>query len=304
MDNILKAARLYYEENLTQQEIAKRLSISRVKVYRMLTKAREEGIVRIELNAPPQDFSKVEISIENKYNIQECIIVPASDSSEILFSAMGKALTKVFNRELRDGMKIGFGWGNTIRGVVEKAEIPKKNNIETYPSIGGLGIAYDQIHANSIAILAAEKIGAKAFVLNCPAIIDSIERKENFLAESSVKIITNQVKTLDISIIPVGYIGYDITMKKTGQISDNDIDYLKGLDIVGDINSNFIDIDGNPVKNSVQDRIININLEMLKEIPLNIALSAGEKKIESTRAALKSGVVDILITDSTIGEQL
>lgn len=304
MDNILKAARLYYEENLTQQEIAKRLNISRVKVYRMLMKAREEGIVNIELNAPKQDFSKIEIAVENTYKIQECNIVPASDSTDILYGAMGDCLSTVLERDLKDGMKIGFGWGNTVRGVVARSSMPKRENITVLPTIGGLGIADEQIHANSIATLAARKIGGQAFLLNCPAILDSPTSRKNFLEESSVQTITNQFPYLDITIVPIGYIGYDITMKKSDRISDEDIDYFTGLGIVGDINSNFIDIDGNPVDNNVQERIINVSLDTLKNNSLTIALCAGNKKIDATRASLRAGIVNILITDSMIGEHL
>lgn len=304
MDLMLKVARLYYQENMTQQQIAKRLGISRVKVYRILLKAREEGIVKIVLQAPQQDFTDLAIKIENHFRIKECIIVPSSDSSEILFNGFGVALGSVFERYLKDGVKIGFGWGSTIRGTIERINISKKYNIKVFPTIGGLGSNFDSIHANSIVSLAASKLGGIGHVLNCPAILDSQSAKEMFLNQSSINDIVKEFQNLDLVVVPIGYMDHDITIKRAGHLTDEEIEYFKSLNIVGDINSNFIDINGNTVENRIQARIINVSLKTLKTISHTIALCYGEKKLMATKAALNSGAIDILITDTSIAEKL
>ena len=72
---LAKIARLYYQEGLTQQNIAHKLNISRTKVSRYLTRARNDKIVEIQINHPAEDFSQMEYHIEKKYRLNECIIV-------------------------------------------------------------------------------------------------------------------------------------------------------------------------------------------------------------------------------------
>ncbi len=306
LDYLLKVARLYYQENMSQQEIANYLNISRVKVYRLLLKAREQGIVKIELRAPFQDFSDLEIKIEKHFGIKQCIIIPTSDSMEIIYNGFADALASIIDRDFNKGMSIGVGWGQTIKGTVERMKLTKKYDMKVFPVIGGSGLVYDNddIHANSIVSLLAGKLGASGYILNCPAIIDSHASKEVFLQESIIKTIVDQFEKIDLVIVPIGYIGPDITIYKTRDIMAEDIEYLSSLNIVGDINSNFIDANGNLVSNKIQDRIINVTLESLKKIRNTIAICNGEKKIDATRAALKAGVINTLITDTSIAEKL
>lgn len=306
MDYLLKVARLYYQENMNQQEIAEYLNISRVKVYRLLTKAREKGIVKIEVCAPPEDFSELEIKIERNFGLKQCIIVPTSDSMDILYSGFGEALSSVIDRHFKKGMSIGVGWGQTIKATVDKIKFSRKYDMKVFPVIGGSGLVFagDDIHANSIVSSLAGKSGSTGYILNCPAIIDSQASKEVFLKESIIKTIVDEFENLELAIVPIGYIDSDITISKTRDITAEDIEYLKSLDIIGDINSNFIDVNGNLVPNKIQDRIINVTLESLKKIKNTVAICSGEKKIIATQAALKTGVIDTLITDAGIAEKL
>ncbi len=50
---ILTAAYLYYVEDRSQEEIANLLGVSRSTVSRLLAEARQNGVVRIEVAAPP-----------------------------------------------------------------------------------------------------------------------------------------------------------------------------------------------------------------------------------------------------------
>jgi DNA-binding transcriptional regulator LsrR (DeoR family) len=306
MDYLLKVARLYYQEQMNQQEIADYLNISRVKVYRLLLKAREEGIVKIELCAPPQDFSDLEIKIEKKYGIKQCIIVPSSDSLDIIYRSFAAKLLSIIDDNYKAGINIGIGWGSTIRNTVERMRPVKKYNMQIYPVIGGSGLVYDDdnIHANGIVSSLASKLGAKGYILNCPAVIDSKHNKEAFLDENIIKVIVEQFDTLDLVIVPIGYLAQDITIHQTGDITGEDISYLESLGVIGDINSNFINADGKLVPNCLQERIINVNMESLEKIKNTIAICCGEKKIIPTQAALKSGVINTLIIDQCIAEKI
>jgi deoxyribonucleoside regulator len=304
MDYLFKVARLYYLENMSQQQIANQLGISRAKVYRLLIKARESGVVSIELRTPVQDFSELEVKIEKVYGINQCIVVQSSDSLDIMMNGFRDALSNLLNNDLRDGMKLGIGWGRTIRGAVERLTLKEKSKVKVYPVIGGGGLVYDDIHANSIVSLIAGKLNATAYVLNCLAIIDSKLNKEILLKESYIEAVVKQFELLDMAVVPIGYVGPDITLYKAKHVSMDDLDFLKGLGVVGDINSNFIDAQGNLVENKIQDRIINVTLDSLKRIKNTVAICYGQEKAEAAKAALKSGAINKMIIDSKIAKMI
>ncbi len=57
---MIRASLLYYEEGMTQNQIAKTLGVSRVKVTRLIAKAKSLGIVEIRINQPPDYFVELE----------------------------------------------------------------------------------------------------------------------------------------------------------------------------------------------------------------------------------------------------
>jgi len=52
IDLLSRVAWLYYKQNMTQSQIAKKFDISRIKVLQLLKKAREEGMVHISIVTP------------------------------------------------------------------------------------------------------------------------------------------------------------------------------------------------------------------------------------------------------------
>lgn len=301
---LIKIARLYYVENLNQQEIASKLNLSRVKVHRLLLKARDEGIVEIQINEPVLDYSQLEIRIEQNYNIKECIVVPSSNSIKDVYESMGNALSEIFERDLKDDMYIGVGWGTTLRGVAESFKFPNKIKVKVVPFIGGLGPSEEKIHANSIVSLIAGKIGGEGFVLSCPAFVKDENVKKLFMNEKIVKDVFAMAKEVQTAIVSIGYLGADMTVRKMDLMKKEELTYLQELGLIGDVNASFINKDGIGVENKIQGKIINIGLERLSEIKNVIGIAFGKKKVKVIRAALKNNLINTLITDKNTAENL
>ena len=73
---LVEAARLYYEHDFSQQQIAQKLGVSRPGVSRLLNKAREQGIVRIEIRDPSDRGIKIENDLREKYELKKVVVVP------------------------------------------------------------------------------------------------------------------------------------------------------------------------------------------------------------------------------------
>ncbi len=297
LHNLLKAARLYYNENLTQQEVAGRMNTSRIKVHRMLTTARERGLVEITIQEPAEDYSEQEIFFENTYGLKECVIVPSRENNDDIYREMAVSLTEILERDLRPGDYAGIGWGTTIRGVADYLTFSKKYEVNIMPMAGGLGHSTEKLHSNSITALVASKIGGKGFVLNCPFIVENEQAKSLFLNEPSVRELLSLRTKISVALVSLSHLGDDMTVRRLGLFTDADCRYLAGLGVIGDVNAVFIDEEGHPVVNDLQNRIINVPVKELFCARNIIGVAFGVKKAPVIRAALKSRMIHTLITD-------
>jgi len=301
---LAKIARLYYLEGLTQQTIANKLNISRTKVSRCLTRAKKEKIVEIKINYPPEDFSSMEYQIENKYGINECIIVDDLENDEAIIRSMGDRLNNILERILEDGSYIGIGWGHSLRELSKYINILDKNNIRVVPMIGGLGKTGTGVHTNSVAKSIADRVRGISYMIHSPAVMDSREVKEIIEKDSNVKEIMDMSGKIDTALIGISDLGHDSTLIKTGSFTPEDFEYLKGLGVVGDVNLIFIDSEGKHVPNRIDERIVRIPLEKLKQIKNVIGVAFGKRKLVIILAALRGRIINILFTDKETAKDI
>ncbi len=298
MNTLVKVARLYYIEDLSQQEIANRLNLARIKVHRLLAKAKKENIVEIKIVDPEENFSKLEIELEKAFGIRECAVVPYTEDFEEVFQAIGESLSSILERDMKKDSYLGIGWGTTLRGAAENIKMNPVEGLKVIPLVGGSGITAERIHSNSIASVAAAKIGGESYILNCPAIVKNPETKQVFIGEQNVQDLLHLYPKIDNAIVSIGFLGKEMTVRHLNLLTDDDISELTSLGITGDINANSIDIDGNWVANPLSKRFINAELDVLQQIKNVIAIAFGEIKHKAIFSALNSGVINTLITDN------
>jgi len=294
---LAKIASLYYLEGLTQQSIADRLNISRTKVSRYLTRARNEGIAEIKINYPAKDFSSLEYQIEKKYKIGECIIVSTLESSEATIEAMSGSLNNILSRILEDGSYIGIGWGGSLREIAKYINVMEKSDIKVIPMIGGLGKTGTGVHTNSVAKNIADRMNGISYMIHSPAVLDNKEAKEIVEKDSNVSEIMGMSSKIDTAIIGMSDIGMDSTLIKTGSFTTEDFKYLRSLDVVGDVNLIFIDENGNHVPNKIDERIVRVPFEGLKKIKHVIGVAFGKRKLKILLGALRGQMINVLFTD-------
>ena len=117
---LLRVAWFYYKDELTQEEIAKRLSVSRASVGRMLDRARKVGLVSINLNADHLDAFEVSGQLRRTFGLSEALVVPDHVSGEgdrpALNARLGRGGAQFMSTHLRPGGTVGVGWGTPSRG--------------------------------------------------------------------------------------------------------------------------------------------------------------------------------------------
>jgi len=292
-----KVARLYYIENLLQKDIAKKLCISRVAVSRLLSKAKVQKIVEIKINKPDGNYQDMELKIEEKFKINECVVVPSYDNDLNIFKEMADLLSNILDRMVVNNDYIGVSWGTSLGVISEYLTVEKKENIKVIPIIGGLGDIDKGINSNSIAKNFAGSFGGISYVINCPAVLESVENKKLLENDSNINQIFKLSEKINIAIVGASDLGTESSLYKFSYYSKKDFDYLTKLGAVGVVNLGSIDKNGNHVPNVIDERTIALSIDKLKKIKNVILIAISKRKKDVIKAVLKSRMIKVFLTD-------
>jgi len=292
-----KVARLYYIENYLQKDIARKLSLSRVAVSRLLSKAKAQKIVEIKINKFKGAYQDRELEIEEKFKINECVIVSSYDDSLNIFKEIADSLSDILDRMVINGDYIGVSWGTSLGVISEYLTVEKKENIRVIPIIGGLGGIDKGINSNTIAKNFADSFGGISYVINCPAVLESAENKKLLENDSNVNQIFKLSEKINIAIVGATDLGTESSLYKFSYYSKKDVDYLTKLGVVGVVNLGSIDINGNHISNAVDERTIALSVDKLKNIKNVILIAVSKRKKDVIKAVLKSKMISVFLTD-------
>lgn len=304
-DNFLsKIAQLYYNEGTTQDQISKKINISRTQVNRYLKEARDRKIVKIEVVTINEEFNEMERFIEKIYEIKECIIVESNQNTSEIYRNISIKFTELIERIINDTEFIAVGWGKTLYNTFIRCDFKGTYKTQIIPLIGGLGITESDMSTNAIAKIFADKLGGKNLLIHSLALYDTKEVRDMVLNESNLKMIINYYKKIDIAVVGIGDLSQNGTFIKAIGLDNEKINMLRAMGIIGEICGLFIDKNGVFIPNEINGRMISIQFDELKSIKNLIGVSFGNSKIEIIKAALKSKVIDILITDKETAGKL
>lgn len=303
--SLQKILKYYYIDDITQSEIAQKLNMSRIQVIRYIKYAKANNLIEVKLNIPLEEYFDLENTIETHFDLKECRVVPSFNNKRDFYKFASLELANILRRVLKKGMFVGVSWSQTIKNVLEYLDMEKKIQVNVMPVIGGLEIEGEKTNSNVIAHIFSEKIGGKSYSLNIPAVFDNREARNIMEKESHVikaRELANRIETL---LVGVGNIGTDATIFKGGYFNANEINQLSSMGIVGSINLNFINNNGNVIKTYLNDRIIDIYpIERFKNINNIISVVFGSNKIKPLKAALKGKIIKYFITDENTAREL
>lgn len=296
---IYKITRDYYQKNLTQKEIANKYGISRIMVSRLLAKAIDERIVEIRLNIPGISDFETERMIQEKYNLNEVIIVPCQtqDHKEIL-AKLGTAAVDFLFRNLQGNETVSISWGYTLLAMVNAMPQANYPKMVITQMIGGLGYPEEHMSGTELVRRFSNSLNADAILLNSPGIVKEMNLSFALKKEPQVNLALQKAKTSDIAFVGIGNFGKQSNLRKSDIIfSKNDLKFLDDKGAIGDISLRFFNEKGEFIKGEIDDRIVGLETEEIKKIPRVVGIGGGKEKLETIKAALKTKLLDILITD-------
>jgi len=298
-----RAVWLYHVEGSTQNDIATQLGISRVMVVRLLADARRRNEVRVTVSAPLAELIELERHLETRFNIARVIIAPFADADEDPVKVIAAAAGNFISSQMKSGMTVGVGWGRTLYNTLPFITGETLEDFRVVSLLGGIAAAR-RFNPAEFAWQFAELFQGEGFLIPAPAVVDSAETKHALLERCGLSAIFEMATKLDVALLSVGGITNLTTSYRTGHITEADRRSLIDAGAVGDVLYNFIDENGKLVAHDVNERVISVNLPILRRTAERVLISGGREKRVAVRGAIKILNPTTFITDEQTAKAL
>ena len=305
----LEVAKLYYYTGLTTERIARELKISRPRVSRLLTFAKQKGLVEITIHDYEQELEPLSQHIKQAFGLRAVHVVSVPEVlGEVLWlERVAKFTANYLNSILEPGMTMGLAWGTTLSQISEHL-IPKDIANLSLVQLNGSGNTYtfDNSYAARILQNFADNYNARVYLFPVPTFFDYAETKEAMWRERSIRRIVEMQQQADVLLYSIGAVdaGIPSHVYSGGYLEDRDMRELKRESVVGDMATVFYRDDGSYKDISINARASGPPLELYSSVAQAVCVVSGKAKAKGLRAALQAGYVQTLIVDEPTARHL
>lgn len=302
-DRGTRAAWLYYVEGLTQAEIARAMKISRAKVIRLLSAARDSGVVRISIDAKGSEQLALERDLARRYDLKEAVVVPAPIDEAATAAVVGHAAGAFMAERVRPGMSIGVGWGQTLSMSLKAIAPQSCERLSVISLLGGMTHSR-AVNPSAVARRLADVFGADCYQLTAPVFVADEATRTALWAEPGLHDLLERARRVELALVSVGDVSEDATLFREGLLPASELSSLRACGAVGDVLCHFIGRDGAVVDHPVSRRVIAVGIDDLRRVPTIVIAAGGRRKVEAIRAALEATRAGVLITDEAAARGL
>jgi DNA-binding transcriptional regulator LsrR (DeoR family) len=298
---LIKAARMYFLDGRSQDDVARALGTSRSNVSRMLTAARAQGIVEIRVHDQTSRATELEQALRERFTLSHVRVAafrPGADSQ----TAAGDLAAQWLDETLRDGQVLGLSWGASLQAMVDSFAADQPRDVEVVPLVGGLSTVSSLVSGEELVRELASRLGATYRYLHAPALLRSERARDALLAEPAVSDVLGRARVADIAMVGIGAVGTGSSNAILDGLGLNATERRTFLntDPAGDTCCRFFDAEGKPIPGVVDDRVLAIELDQLRRIPTVVGVASGTEKARSVLGAIRGELIDGLITDASL----
>lgn len=296
--SIAEIAALYYQQNVTQQELSDRYHASRATIGRLLRLARESGTVTVRVRQHPDVVAALESEFRTRFGISHLLISIDSADTEIRRAAVGATVADWLCERLVDGMTVAVGMGRNVASVVEQLVSPPRRAVSFVAAMGGSS-GEQETNADAISRRFATAFGGESETLYVPARVVSPALRAALLENDTVRHTLGHARRADFALIGIGGFGIDSGIVRLGWISPDECAIASAEGTVGEINyEDLFDIYGHPTGMSLRGRTVGLDLADFLRIPGVIAVVSEPEKATSVLGALRIGFISTLATST------
>lgn len=304
LDEAARAGWLYYVAGNTQDEIARKLGISRQSAQRLVSLAISERLIKVRLDHPIAKCLELAAALKQKFDLRFCEVAPSDLASSSTTLGIAQLAAAEMERWLRspEPAIIGIGTGRTMRAVIDQLpamECPQHKFVALVGTtkIDGSASFYDVI------IRVSDTVRAPHYPMPLPVVARSVEERELLTGLASVRSVRALIERADVSFVGVGAIGDNAAIVQDGIISREEADALRNAGAVGEITGWAFDSSGRLVENPINDRVASAPLRRPTD-RLMIGVAMGVSRRAALRGALTGKLISGLVTDEATAEHL
>ena len=300
---LVEVAHYYYEEDLSQQEIADRLNVSRSLIALYIKKARDQGIVRIEIVDPKNNLRGIGARLQQKYGLHHASVVPSAHNSLTLTRrALGNAAARFVDEILRDGDVFGLGWGRTMMELANLMAPARPKRIDVIPLQGESSYTGSFTQLNQVVLQVARAYSGTPYFLLVPILVGTRSLRDALLQDAVAIPVVERWENLSVACVGIGSVP-----PAEGQIvyiGEENISKLIKADTIGDICARYFDRQGRFINAEHNDRIISVSLSQLHKARHVVAVAGGAEKASAVVGALRTHLISDLFVDESLAQVL
>ena len=274
---LVQIANMYYKENLSQQEIANQLGVSRSLIANYLQRARDQHVVRIEIADPRDDSAHLALELSRKFGIEKAVLVPyGHKSDELTRRAVAAEAAKFIETRMTDGDVLGIGWGRTTSPMVDLLAPTRPHSVDVVPLLGESGHESTYSQMNHLILSTAQHFGGRPHFLLAPMVVGSPELRDMLWRDKVVHEVATQWDRMTIACFGIGVL--PPTPGMLVYVGDVHTPMLVSKGAVGDVCVHAFNQRGEILETPLTDCLIGVGVKQLKQTPCRIAIASGIEK--------------------------
>jgi DNA-binding transcriptional regulator LsrR (DeoR family) len=304
LDDAARAGWLYYIAGNTQDEIARKLGVSRQTAQRLVSLSVSERLIRVRLDHPIGRCLELSDRLKQAFELLSCEVVPADPDSPSATIGTAEAAAAELERYLVSQHPViaGMGTGRMLRAIVEQLtpmDCPQHKVVSLVGNIGPDGSAtqYDVVSRIS------DRVKAPHYPMPLPVIASTVHEKSLLLAQKTLRNVFDLASQADVCFVGIGTVDENAALLRDGFVRPDELRSLVRAGAVGEIIGWAFDADGRIIDGLTNDRVLSVPLEQpAKRRVIGVAMAPS--RLRAIKGALRGRLINGLITNERMAEQL
>ena len=299
----LRAAWMYFIEEMTQNEIAQHLGVGRATVVRLLSDARDRHEIKFSIERSVPECIGLERAMERRFGLEQAIVVPMSGAAADPTASIAAATGQFISDFVKPGMKIGVGWGRTLLESLRYIHDTPLVDLQVVSLLGGI-TKVKRFNPSEFAWRFSSLFQAECYLMTAPAIVDTPQTRMTLIERCGLGEVFERSQALDAVLISVGNLEPSGTAYRDGFLSDELRLSMIAHGAVGESLFHFFDASGQVVQHPIHDCVMAVSPRTILEVPQRVIASGGLNKAVALRAALELFKPTVLITDEVAATRI
>src|SRR5829696_1979189 len=307
-------ARQYYIEDLSQEQIARGLGVSRSQVSRMLKVARERGIVEIRIHHPLRTAPELQERLVAALPLFDSLVLAAAeesrsgsherDASDEVARQLGALTARYLDERIADHDIVGVGWGSTVYHVVTSGYFRPKQGISVVQLMGSVGGATPDIDGGQVATRLGRALGGNIYYLHAPMVVMDAGVRAGLLRDQHIRKTLEMARRASVLLVSIGAVTQASGIFRAGYLNETYLEYIRGQGAVGDICGVYFRQDGSPCSLELEERTIAAGADAMLRAALRVGVGWGAAKALPSVGAIRAGLINTLVTDEECAREM